>query len=104
MITDVYTVSFADLKRTVGSKDQKVLAAILDECGDMLRDADGYLDKGAAVTCADALADLINGVDFGASSPPYLYRYRCALEAVWAYLGEYLGQVWVEGCREVDDA
>src|SRR4051794_41749851 len=104
MITDIYTVSFADLKRAVGSKDQKVLAAILEACGDMLRDADGYLDKGATVTCADALADLIEGADFRNHPPPYRYRYRCALEAIWAYLGEYLGQLEGEDCEELDEA
>jgi hypothetical protein len=102
MITDVYTVSFADLKRLVGSKDRQALAAILDECGVMLRDADGYLDKGATVTCADALADLIEGADFRDHPPRHLYRYRCALEAIWAYVGEYLGQLEVEDPEEAD--
>jgi hypothetical protein len=69
MTTDVYMISFDDLKRAVGSKDRQLLEAILDECGNQLRDADGYLDKRTTVTCADALTDLINDVDF-INQPP----------------------------------
>ena len=104
MTTDVYAVPFAELKRAVGSKDGRLLEAIRAEHGDMLRDADGYLDKGATVTCADALAELIHGADFSNQPPPYRYRYRCALEAICAYLGEYAGQLEVESSGEVDAA
>jgi hypothetical protein len=69
----------------------------------MLRDADGFLDKGATVTCADALVDLIDGRDF-TNRPSHPYRYRCALEAVWNCLGEYLGQLWVDDIDEFEDA
>ena len=103
MITDVYMVPFAELKRSVASQDRQLLTAIKDACGDMLRDADGYLEKGAAVTCADALADLIEGADFRNDPPRYLYRYRCALEAIWAYLGEYLGQLETDDGEEADE-
>jgi hypothetical protein len=102
MITDVYVVPFADLKRAVGSKDRQLLKAIQDESGFILNEADGYLDKGANVTCADALADLIDGTDFGKHPPKYLFRYRCALEAIWAYLGDYVGEMECDGCTTLD--
>lgn len=104
MITDVYMVPFADLKRAAGSKDPRLLEAIREECGTILRNADGYLDRGATVTCADALADLIEGADFREYPPRHLYRYRCALEAIWAYLGEYVGQLEVDATEELDEA
>ena len=57
----------------------------------MLRDADGYLDKGAVVTCADALSDLIEGADFRQHPPPICTAHY-ALEAIWNFLGEYMGK------------
>jgi hypothetical protein len=32
------------------------------------------------------------------------YRFRCALEAIWNYLGEYLGQLWIEDIDEFEAA
>src|SRR4051812_16955057 len=87
MITYVYAVPFADLRRLAGSKDRHALGEILAENGDLIRLADDRLGKGATFTCADALAELIDGGGFTERAPRYLYR--CALEAACSHLGEF---------------
>jgi len=102
--TDVYLVPFDGLKQLAGSKDRHALATIREEQAGILADADGLLAADATATCADALAELIDGKDFGAgASPRNLFRYRFALEAIWAHLGQYAGEVWCETADDLDD-
>lgn len=100
MITYVYAVPFAGLRRLAGSKDRGALRAILAENGDLIRLADDHLGKGATFRCADALAELVDGSGPSDAAPRYLYR--CALEAACSHLGEFQGEFDPSGRDDVD--
>ncbi len=85
----VYAVSLDRLKQVVGSGDQGMIDAIVDARQDFLSTIDD-IDDEAEFTCADAVADLVNG-ETTEDVAGYLYGY--ALEAICAYIGEELPNI-----------
>ena len=100
---NVYAVTLERLKQVVGSRDQAAIDAIVKGHEDFLSSIDD-IDEEAELTCADAVAELING-DLSEDAPGYLYGY--AVEAICSHVGEELPNVcpiagasdWIE---EVD--
>ncbi len=99
--TDAYIVPFAELKRAAGSGDQTLLRAISRECAGLLAEADDNREEDETLTCADALADLINGADLDEVEDS-AYLYGLALEAMCAYFGEFVGDVYGRWNEELD--
>jgi hypothetical protein len=75
---NVYAVSLEQLKQVVGSHDQAIIDAIVEGHEDFLSTIDD-IDVDAKLTCADAVAELING-ELSEDAPGYLYGY--AVEAI----------------------
>lgn len=100
---NVYAVSLERLKEVVGSRDQAMIDAIVEAHEDFLDSID-EIDEDLELTCADAVAKLING-ELSEEVPGYLYGY--AIEAICAHIGEELPNIcpiagasdWIE---EVD--
>ena len=100
---NVYAVPLERLSRVIGSRDQGLIDAIAESHEDFLSSIDD-IDDEAETTCADAVADLING-ETSDDAPGYLYGY--ALEAICSHVGEELPNIsaisrasdWIE---EVD--
>lgn len=86
---NVYLVDIERLKQAIGSGDQSLIDAIVKETRGFLSTIDD-IDDEAELTCADAVAELING-QISEDVPGYLYGY--ALEAICAHLGEELPNV-----------
>lgn len=99
----VYAVSLEQLKQVVGSRAQQLIDSILNEQEGFLSSIDD-IDDGVDMTCAEAVAALING-ERPDDAPGYLFGY--ALEAVCSTLGDELPNIsqiagaadWIE---EVD--
>lgn len=100
---NVYAVSVQRLEQILGSRDRALIDAIVARTADFLASID-EIDDEAELTCADAVADLING-ETSEDAPGYLYGY--ALEAICAHVGVELPNIcpivratdWIE---EVD--
>lgn len=96
----VYAVSLDRLKQLIGSRDLAVIDAVMSNRKDFLATVDD-IDDEAEMTCAQALAELINDSP-DKDGPGYLYGY--ALEALCAYAGAELpnicpiarGSEWIE--------
>src|SRR5690242_17166709 len=86
---NLYAVSVERLKQVIGSRDQGLIDAIVAEHADFLSSVDD-IDGEAEMTCADAVAELINGTP-SKDGPGYLYG--CALEAICSQLGEALPNI-----------
>ena len=100
---NVYAVPLERLRQVVGSRDQTVIDAIVEGHEDFLSSIDD-IDDDAELSCADAVAELING-ELSEDAPGYLYGY--AVEAICSHVGEALPNIcpiagasdWIE---EVD--
>jgi hypothetical protein len=100
---NVYAVSIERLKQVVGSRDRSAVDAIVADLEHFLSTIDD-IDEDAEMTCAEAVAELVNG-ETSDDAPGYLYGY--ALEAICAHVGEELPNIcpiagasdWIE---EVD--
>jgi hypothetical protein len=100
---NVYAVPLERLTQVVGSRDQGLIDAIVEGREDFLSSIDD-IDDEAEMTCADAVAELING-EASEDAPGYLYGY--ALEAICSHVGDELPNIcpivgaadWIE---EVD--
>jgi hypothetical protein len=86
---NVYAVPLARLTQVVGSRDRSMIEAIVKANDDFLSGI-GDIDPDAELTCADAVAGLING-DPPGDAPGYLYGY--AVEAICWYVGEELPNI-----------
>jgi hypothetical protein len=85
----VYAVPLDRLKQVVGSGDRAAIDAIVIDTKDFLTSIDD-IDDEAVLTCADAVADLVNG-EITDDGPGYLYGY--ALEALCIHIGEELPNI-----------
>jgi hypothetical protein len=102
---NVYAVSVERLKGVIGSRDEGLIEAIVEGQEGFLESIDD-IDDEAETTCAEAVAELING-EVSEDAPGYLYGY--ALEAICSHLGEELPNVcpisgasdWIEEVDEV---
>ena len=81
--TDAYVVPFAELKRVAGSRDRDLLEAIRTECAWMLEEADINRQEGCDLTCAEALARIIEGDDLRDVPHRLGYLYGNALESLF---------------------
>src|SRR5262245_38934685 len=90
---DVYTVPFDALQQAAGSRDRRLLEAVVANVGWMLEEADRKRLDEDRRTCRDALRQIIDGDDL--SEVPYHlgYLHGYALEALIAHLGMHLGEV-----------
>lgn len=91
--TAAYIVPFDTLKRAVGSRDRQLLQAIIEECASLLNEADKNRPNKDSPTCAQALADLIHGIDFDGFDPSKGNSYGLAFETMCAHFGEFVGEV-----------
>jgi hypothetical protein len=85
----VYAVSVDRLKQVVGSGDQALIDAIVEGQADFLASID-EIDDEAERTCAEAVADLVNG-ETSDDAPGYLYGY--ALETICRHVGQELPNI-----------
>jgi hypothetical protein len=100
---NVYAVPIERLKQLVGSRDLGTIDAIVEGHEEFLSSIDD-IDEEAELTCADAVAQLLNG-ELSEDAPGYLYGY--AVEAICSHVGETLPNIcpiagasdWIE---EVD--
>jgi len=83
---DVYAISLERLTQAAGSGDQSLIAAIKTSQGDFLASVDEINDE-AGFTCAEALAELVNG---GISQRELGYLYGYAVKAICMHLGKEL--------------
>jgi hypothetical protein len=98
---NAYAVPLDRLKQVVGSGDQATIDAIVAGHKAFLSSIDD-IDDEATITCADAVADLVNG-EIVENVPGYLYGY--GLEAICAHIGEELPNIcpiarataWIKG-------
>jgi hypothetical protein len=86
---NVYAVSIERLKEVIGSRDKMMLDAIIAEQADFLSTIDD-IDDEAEMTCAGALAKMINGQS-SLDDPGYLYGY--AIETLCAQIGVELPNI-----------
>jgi len=86
---NVYAVAVDQLRRAFGSRDQKLIAAIVTSHKHFLSTIDD-IDDEAEMSCAQALAELVNGTQ-PKDGAGYLYGY--ALEALCGHLGEELPNI-----------
>jgi hypothetical protein len=86
---NVYAVSVERLKEIIGSRDKSMLDAVLAKQATLLSTIDD-IDDEAEMTCADALAKMIDG-RMSHADPGYLYGY--ALEALCAQIGAALPNI-----------
>src|SRR5947209_10077981 len=100
--TDAYVVPFAELKRVAGSRDRDLLEAIRTECAWMLEEADINRQEGCDLTCAEALARIIEGDDLRDVPHRLGYLYGNALEALCCFLGEFVGDVEGDWREDLD--
>jgi hypothetical protein len=91
--TAVYLVPFDQLKRSVGSRNRKLLSAVRKGCAELLEEADANRDDDVERTCGEALADLINGADLSDVPEEEGSLYGLALEALCSHLGAFAGSV-----------
>jgi hypothetical protein len=91
--TAAYMVPFDALKRAVGSRDHNLLKAIKKDRARLLEEADDNRDDDDSRTCAEALADLINGANLDAIEDSEGNIYGLALEAMCAQLGQFVGEI-----------
>lgn len=97
---NVYAVPLDRLKQLVGSRDQAVIDAVVSNHKAFLATVDD-IDDEADMTCAQAVAELVNDSP-DKDGPGYLYGY--ALEALCAHAGQELpnlcpiarGSEWIE--------
>jgi hypothetical protein len=95
---EVYAVSLDELRRVAGSRDEGLISAIVVEQASWLAEIDAIRDvdeeeAGETLTCAQALAQIING-EIRAEVPWYQrHLYGYALEALCGHLGEPLENV-----------
>lgn len=85
----IYAVSLERLKQAAGSKDEALLAQIVEQQADYLENVD-EIDEDSGFLCADALADILHG-RVNDETPGYLYGY--AFEALCRQLGEEVGGI-----------
>ena len=85
----VYLVSIDRLRQLLGSRDQATIRAVVTGREDFLHDVD-EIDEDAGMSCADAIAELVNG-EVSEDGPGYLYGY--ALEAICSSVGKELPNV-----------
>jgi hypothetical protein len=86
---NVYAVSIDRLNQLLGSRDQAEIDAVVSSHKGFLATIDD-IDDEAEMTCAQAVAELVNGSP-DKDGPGYLYGY--ALEALCAYAGEELPNI-----------
>jgi hypothetical protein len=101
--TAVYLVPFDELKRSAGSRNQKLLKAVLKSQEALLDEADTNRDDDVERTCGEALADLINGADLRAVPYEEGALYGLAMEALCAHLGTFAGSVDGDWNKELDE-
>jgi hypothetical protein len=86
---NVYAVAVEQLKQAIGSRDEALIETIVSQHEDFLASIDD-IDDEAEFSCAEAVADLINGA-VSEDAPAYFYGY--ALEAICSHLGEELPNI-----------
>jgi len=83
---NVYAVPLERLRQVMGSGDQDLITAIKASQSSLLASVD-EIDDEAGFTCAEAVADLVNG-NASKAHPSYFYGY--AMEAICNHLGKAL--------------
>lgn len=86
---NVYAVELSRVDAIIGSCDQSLIDAIVREHEAFLSSIDD-IDSDSELTCADAVADLING-ESADDAAGYIYGY--ASEAIYSHLGETLPNI-----------
>jgi hypothetical protein len=97
---DVYAVSIERLNQLAGSRDPDLVGAVIEQQHDFLESIDA-LDEEGQMSCAHALAEVVNG-EISGEMPGYLYGY--AVKALCAHVGKELpgispiarGSEWIE--------